>query len=239
MRLESLFVAEQHERRSPDSRLQTPLAHHCPIFLTATFYLYYNGTAAVMRHTWSSIACLFSLLMSQSTIGFLLPYPSGSFPMARPHSTLSSQVALFATTVPRAVGLEAIPEADLKAADKTAPPSTFFECTLQAYNAAAAAIKDGYKLLEVEFPPLPAAEMASQVTYIIRIFLLPSWDLKVVTSSSVGDPCRSCISCNVIAFSSTPLLAAHRPPAPTALAPPTSTWRTRWPSTSCVKASKL
>ncbi|TFJ85360.1 hypothetical protein NSK_003319 [Nannochloropsis salina CCMP1776] len=84
--------------------------------------------------------------------------------MARPHSTPSSQVALFATTVPRAVGLEAIPEADLMEADKTAPPSTFFECTLQAYNAAAAAIKDGYKLLEVEFPPLPAAEMASQAS---------------------------------------------------------------------------
>lgn len=71
---------------------------------------------------------------------------------------------MHATTVPRRVGLEAIPDADLKEADKTPPPSTFFECTLQAYNSAAAAIKDGYKLLEVEFPPLPAAEMASQAS---------------------------------------------------------------------------
>lgn len=34
----------------------------------------------------------------------------------------------------------------------------------QAYNAAAAAIKDGYKLVEVEFPPLSAEEMSNQAS---------------------------------------------------------------------------
>ena len=118
---------------------------------------------AMMRSTRSTTAFL-ALLVASSTNAFLLPSPSAATTAARsPNFPTTAATVLHATTVPRGVGLEAIPDADLKEADKTPPPSTFFECTLQAYNSAAAAIKDGYKLLEVEFPPLPAAEMASQV----------------------------------------------------------------------------
>jgi hypothetical protein len=35
------------------------------------------------------------------------------------------------------------------------PPSTFFQAITQAQKAASAALNDGYRLLEVEFPPLP------------------------------------------------------------------------------------
>lgn len=34
----------------------------------------------------------------------------------------------------------------------------------QAYNAAAAALADGHKLLEIEFPPLSASDMANQAS---------------------------------------------------------------------------
>lgn len=44
-------------------------------------------------------------------------------------------------------------------------PSCRRTCTHdQAYNAAAAALADGHKLLEIEFPPLAAADMASQAS---------------------------------------------------------------------------
>lgn len=41
------------------------------------------------------------------------------------------------------------------------PPSTFYQAITQAQTAIAAALKDGYKLLEVEFPPLPASQLES------------------------------------------------------------------------------
>lgn len=118
---------------------------------------------AVMRSTRSTTAFL-ALLVASSTNAFVPPsHPAATLAARSANLPATAATIMHATTVPRRVGLEAIPDADLKEADKTPPPSTFFECTLQAYNSAAAAIKDGYKLLEVEFPPLPAAEMASQV----------------------------------------------------------------------------
>ena len=41
-------------------------------------------------------------------------------------------------------------------ADKQAPPASFFELQQDSIKAAKVALKDGYKLLEIEFPPLPA-----------------------------------------------------------------------------------
>lgn len=111
------------------------------------------------------------LLHSTLTTAFLLPTPS--FPTTTTSTrTLPTTTATYTTTTTTPLYAAAvsestfagIPEADLSEADKTPPPSTFFECTLQAYNAAAAAMKDGYNLLEIEFPPLPAADMASQAS---------------------------------------------------------------------------
>jgi len=47
--------------------------------------------------------------------------------------------------------------ADLKAAsDRESPPESFYQLQINSARAAELAIRDGYKLLEVEFPPLPA-----------------------------------------------------------------------------------
>ena len=39
------------------------------------------------------------------------------------------------------------------------PPSTFVQCITQAQLAAERALKDGLKYCEIEFPPLPTAEL--------------------------------------------------------------------------------
>ena len=41
------------------------------------------------------------------------------------------------------------------------PPSTFYQAITQAQGAVDAALADGHKLLEVEFPPLPTADLES------------------------------------------------------------------------------
>lgn len=47
--------------------------------------------------------------------------------------------------------------ADIKAvSDRESPPQSFFQLQENSARAAELAIKDGYKLLEIEFPPLPA-----------------------------------------------------------------------------------
>jgi len=50
----------------------------------------------------------------------------------------------------------ATPEEVKAAADSIAPPSSFYELQRASVQAARMAIDDGYNLLEVEFPPLPA-----------------------------------------------------------------------------------
>lgn len=46
-------------------------------------------------------------------------------------------------------------------ADFAPPPATFFQAIQQAVSATQAAFRDGEKLVEVEFPPLPTAQMES------------------------------------------------------------------------------
>jgi len=50
----------------------------------------------------------------------------------------------------------ATPEEVKSAADATPPPSSFYELQRASVRAAQSAIDDGYNLLEIEFPPLPA-----------------------------------------------------------------------------------
>ncbi|CAN8064557.1 unnamed protein product [Agarophyton chilense] len=45
--------------------------------------------------------------------------------------------------------------------DLAPPPSTFYQAITQAQKAVADAIKAGFRILEVEFPPLPAAQLES------------------------------------------------------------------------------
>lgn len=48
-----------------------------------------------------------------------------------------------------------------KQLEPTPPPSTFFQAIRQAQAAVDAALKEGYTLVEVEFPPLPTADLES------------------------------------------------------------------------------
>ena len=47
-------------------------------------------------------------------------------------------------------------EAFKKFADTQAPPNSFFQLQQDSVKAAQLAIRDGHKLIEIEFPPLPA-----------------------------------------------------------------------------------
>lgn len=48
------------------------------------------------------------------------------------------------------------PEALKKASDREPPPASFYDLQIKSSRATQLAIEDGYKLVEVEFPPLPA-----------------------------------------------------------------------------------
>lgn len=91
----------------------------------------------------TTLAALMTLAAGAAT-AFLLPAPSTSVarqPLAAPVSSSGSGSPRTAAAMgplrvaaveASPIGLaEVIPEADLTDADKTPPPSTFFECTLQ------------------------------------------------------------------------------------------------------------
>jgi len=48
------------------------------------------------------------------------------------------------------------PVAIKEASDREAPPQSFYQLQIQSARAAAMAIEDGHKLIEIEYPPLPA-----------------------------------------------------------------------------------
>lgn len=53
-------------------------------------------------------------------------------------------------------GTDADPLTIKKSSNREAPPSSFYQLQINSARAAELAIRDGYKLIEVEFPPLPA-----------------------------------------------------------------------------------
>lgn len=78
--------------------------------------------------------------------------------------TLSSPRRTAIVLRPSATALYNVPppsvddlEAFKKYADKQAPPSSFFQLQQDSVKAAQLAFRDGYKLVEIEFPPLPAS----------------------------------------------------------------------------------
>lgn len=67
-------------------------------------------------------------------------------------ATTTTTTALFTVPPPSTEDREAFKEY----ASRQPPPASFFELQKDSIRAAKLAIKDGYDLLEVEFPPLPA-----------------------------------------------------------------------------------
>eukprot|EP00559_Dactyliosolen_fragilissimus_P000684 CAMPEP_0184867106 /NCGR_PEP_ID=MMETSP0580-20130426/25047_1 /TAXON_ID=1118495 /ORGANISM="Dactyliosolen fragilissimus" /LENGTH=400 /DNA_ID=CAMNT_0027367155 /DNA_START=90 /DNA_END=1292 /DNA_ORIENTATION=- len=53
-------------------------------------------------------------------------------------------------------GIDADASTLKEASDRESPPSSFYELQINSARAAELAIRDGYRLIEVEFPPLPA-----------------------------------------------------------------------------------
>lgn len=64
-------------------------------------------------------------------------------------------------SVPAPAAVAESKSASKAGADPAPPPATFYQAIQQSVTAVQAAIADGEKLVEVEFPPLPAAQMES------------------------------------------------------------------------------
>jgi hypothetical protein len=85
----------------------------------------------------------------------LLPLVSGFTSISFPNSRqCASSTTLFNVPPPSE---DSDPVALKEYADKEPPPASFYELQINCARAARLAIKDGHKLIEVEFPPLPAS----------------------------------------------------------------------------------
>lgn len=104
----------------------------------------------MMMLTYMQFAILFTALALQSE----------AFKVAHPKKTVS----FTADSLPWSTKLFNIPplptdgdSVDIKdASDREGPPQSFFQLQINCARAAELAIRDGHRLLEVEFPPLPA-----------------------------------------------------------------------------------
>jgi len=91
---------------------------------------------------------------------FHRPASSSTSSVVRLPTHLCSDASDSPPSSPSAVVSEQERRAALKAqADVEPPPKSFFQLQKQAYAAAKLAISDGERLLEVEFPPLPASQL--------------------------------------------------------------------------------
>lgn len=79
-------------------------------------------------------------------------YPLYSRPLDTPFVSRRRSTCLYNVPPPSPDDVEAVKSA----ADRESPPQSFFELQINSARAAQFAIDDGFKLLEVEFPPLPA-----------------------------------------------------------------------------------
>eukprot|EP00555_Chaetoceros_dichaeta_P001068 CAMPEP_0198278726 /NCGR_PEP_ID=MMETSP1447-20131203/66529_1 /TAXON_ID=420782 /ORGANISM="Chaetoceros dichaeta, Strain CCMP1751" /LENGTH=384 /DNA_ID=CAMNT_0043973821 /DNA_START=107 /DNA_END=1261 /DNA_ORIENTATION=- len=102
----------------------------------------------MLKYTQSTILLIALALQSEA---FTVPHPqrTGSFTA----NTLHTSTSLYNVPPMPTDG----DSADIKdASDREGPPQSFFQLQINCARAAELAIRDGYKLLEVEFPPLPA-----------------------------------------------------------------------------------
>ncbi|KAL3787083.1 hypothetical protein HJC23_011767 [Cyclotella cryptica] len=93
------------------------------------------------------------LLLSTATSAFQVPSGTRTLRLPNRNDRLLPRRNIPTPTVEGG----ATPEEIKEAADKVAPPSSFYELQIASVRAAQDAIRDGYRLLEVEFPPLPAS----------------------------------------------------------------------------------
>jgi hypothetical protein len=103
-----------------------------------------------MRTSLLTFLAMMAVASSAWTTGFSGTHP---FVRARSKGTTSSAVSRLYNIPPPSVNDV---DAFKKYADKQPPPASFFELQQDCTKAALLALRDGHKLIEVEFPPLPA-----------------------------------------------------------------------------------
>lgn len=103
----------------------------------------------------ASAAMLSLIALSATSVHAFAP-PSGASSIHQPPTAPSSPTLLRMNIPTPTIGGGSTPEEIKLAADNLPPPSSFFELQRASVLAAQNAMADGYDLLEVEFPPLPA-----------------------------------------------------------------------------------
>lgn len=104
------------------------------------------------------------VLFASSTTAFFSPLPSstsfapskskiGGFQQSQSYDKKTFKTALYNVPPP---SIDGDPVTIKEAADRESPPQSFFQLQVNCARAAELAIRDGHKLIEVEFPPLPA-----------------------------------------------------------------------------------
>ncbi|KAI0562666.1 hypothetical protein FGB62_55g138 [Gracilaria domingensis] len=99
------------------------------------------------------IAPIFNSFLSTRTGSYAFSQPSS---IRRSRRARTSAVISCSATNPA----ETEPPADIQQTFAP-PPSTFYQAIKQAQQAVTEAIKAGFRIIEVEFPPLPAAQLES------------------------------------------------------------------------------
>mmetsp|Transcript_20515 Transcript_20515/g.44524 ORF Transcript_20515/g.44524 Transcript_20515/m.44524 type:complete len:404 (-) Transcript_20515:72-1283(-) len=109
----------------------------------------------------AAAAAMLSLALYATPIHAFAPSGSSAISIQQPISTATattrqSSPPLYMNVPTPTIEGGATPEEVKAAADNLPPPSSFFELQRASVSAAKMAMADGYNLLEVEFPPLPA-----------------------------------------------------------------------------------
>jgi hypothetical protein len=102
-----------------------------------------------------SLYVISTLLVYLSQSGFTLAFTTSSIATRNSLSTFHRSGVSPLKNVPPP-GIDADPQTIKEAADRESPPQSFFQLQVNCARAAELAIRDGHKLLEIEFPPLPA-----------------------------------------------------------------------------------
>lgn len=93
--------------------------------------------------------------LTKTHVSCTQPFPS------RRISQLPSHIAPFASAANETDVTSSESQSSKNSSPLAPPPSTFYQAISQAQQAVNAAISDGYRLLEIEFPPLPTAQLES------------------------------------------------------------------------------
>lgn len=103
-----------------------------------------------------------SLPSALSSVSFTTPRHPPIHPLPSRHiPKLPSHIPSLASAANKTDVTPSESQSSKKKSPLAPPPSTFYQAISQAQQAVNTAITDGYRLLEIEFPPLPTAQLES------------------------------------------------------------------------------